>query len=278
MRRLANGNRVHCKTATGDLVIGKVSSRKGKTIRVVSYDNRRYTNSAGTDPARRILTKTIRPVNDGVFVFDTQFDNKATATRRQSSRFWEEFCFAADWTFGYERVHSLDDVAFFLSKRIIPQPFIVFSGHGSDSRGWELSNGEALAFARTANGGVCIGACAAAKGRCKHGTDEEELCPSFRNLEIRKENEAKVLLFSSCLMGRNPRLCEGIKEALRATAVLAYSTPISDELCCLAEPQLLSLIAMGKKPGDAAELIRTNMDPWKTVISSGKKRYPLECF
>jgi len=63
-----------------------------------------------------------------------------------------------------------------------------------------------------------------------------------------------------------------------AKAVIAYSSPIDDHLCFLAEPQLVGLLQNGFSASRAVAQVRANMAPWKSSLSKGKKKYPLECF
>ncbi|MGL6507973.1 hypothetical protein ACSZOC_19625 [Aeromonas hydrophila] len=56
---------------------------------------------------------------NGVRVFDTVLDGKNTRdmVSRNSADFWKPFCKSAGWNFNYERIHSLNDLKYFFSKK-----------------------------------------------------------------------------------------------------------------------------------------------------------------
>ncbi|MNE69827.1 hypothetical protein D3C80_1655780 [compost metagenome] len=71
---------------------------------------------------------------NGIRVFDTVLDGKNTRdmVSRNSADFWRPFCKSAGWSFNYERIHSLDDLKYFFSKKI-KEDIIIFSGHGNEN-------------------------------------------------------------------------------------------------------------------------------------------------
>lgn len=81
---------------------------------------------------------------NGIRVFDTVLDGKNTRdmVSRNSADFWRPFCKSAGWNFNYERIHSLDDLKYFFSKKI-KEDIIIFSGHGNEN-GFYFSNGDCL--------------------------------------------------------------------------------------------------------------------------------------
>jgi hypothetical protein len=280
MARLALETHVRFKTADRKTHFGRVTHQRGRTYRVVDYDGARF----GTDertPARRVVAKSMTEAKSGVFVFDTQLDSAwSTSATRAGAGFWREVCNAAGWSFAYERVHSLQDLLYFLKERTIPQRVLVFNGHGDKMDGFGLTNGDTLGCRVTPNGETCVASCSAgSKRRCMHNPDGNQRCPEFRRLRLKPENAGKVIVFSSCLMGKNRKLCLELKKMLRAEAVVAYSDEIKDNLCFFAEPQLVSLVLdRDCSPGDAVAKVRDNMQPWKPVVAKWKKRYPLECY
>lgn len=147
---------------------------------------------------------------NGIRVFDTVLSGrniKDTVTRN-SADFWKPFCHSAGWHFSYERVHSLNDLEFFFSKKI-KEDVIIFSGHGNED-GFHLSNGE-----------------------------------TFSGVEIQnfaKKNYGKVIIFSSCLIGKNENLCKQFKTYFNASAVFSYKHEMLDRFCFLYESILLTSI------------------------------------
>jgi len=148
----------------------------------------------------------------GVRVFDTVLDsrNLKDTTTRSSSSFWKEFCQASDWSFSYERIHSLADLQVFL-KKTIKEDFIIFSGHGNDS-GWHMTNGDALSP------------------------------QTLSELDINDKNRNKNVIFSSYLMATNDDVCFKIKKLLFAKRIFAYRHIMQDRFCFLNESILLTLI------------------------------------
>lgn len=148
----------------------------------------------------------------GVRVFDTVLNSrniKDTVTRNSSS-FWKEFCTVSGWSFSYERIHSLTDLKYFLS-RTIKEDFIIFSGHGDES-GWHMTNGDVLS------------------------------AESSAEIKLHKNNIDKNLIFSSCLIANNDELCRELKRNLQAKRLFAYRHNMLDAFCFLNESILLNQI------------------------------------
>lgn len=152
---------------------------------------------------------------NGVRVFDTILDsrNLKDTVGRNSADFWKPFCKSAGWKFSYERVHSLNDLEFFFNRKI-KEDVIIFSGHGNED-GFHLSNGEVLDpdfF-----------------GRCKENA-------------FTKKNHGKIIIFSTCLIGRNRALAADFKECFGAEMLFSYRHLMSDRFCFLNESVLLTMI------------------------------------
>ncbi|WP_373047318.1 hypothetical protein [Vulgatibacter sp.] len=239
------GTRVRFQVETEEQVegvTGVVTYQRGRTIRLVDSHGRRYTNARSK--GANIALTAVRPIRFGLFVFDTRLD-RSLASQRQAGRFWQEYCDCAGWSQGSERVHSLEDLRYFLG-RAIPGDVLIFSGHGHESRGFRLSNGELL------------------DGRKK--------------LEINPANHDKVVLFSSCQVGRTEKMAQRLRESLQARAIIAYSTDVLDDIAFVAEPLLLQLLAAGKSPTVATEMVAAALDPWKTLNQRRARRFPLVCY
>lgn len=149
-------------------------------------------------------------------VFDTVLSHKRNgdSVTRNSADFWKPFCDASDWGFNYERVHSLDDLEFFLSRKI-KEDVIIFSGHGNEE-GFSLSNRDWI--------------------------DESW------GFSMPEKNRDKKIIFSSCLIGNNPDLCEELKTIFKASHLFAYKHKIQDRFCFTLESILLTL--MDEKNGN----------------------------
>lgn len=238
---------VRFRTHDGRSMHGKVTMTKGKAVRVVDIEGRRYTTSPH-GVGVRIQLKSIRPVWAGVFLFDTQLD-RGCRSQRRGEVFWREYCRHAGWTFAYERVHSLSDLRYFLHDRTIKEPVLVFNGHGSSETGWQLSNRECL------------------------DADTE--------ISVSPVNRDKVVIFSACGMGSNPTLCQSLKRKLGATDVIAYRTTIDDAIAFVAEPLLIQLLNAEYEPGKIGPLVekvRSVLDPLKTLNERNAKKFPLVCY
>src|ERR1700730_1683376 len=121
----------------------------------------------------------------GISVLETHLD-KGWRSRRQAARFWEEYCQSANWTFAWERVHSLADLNYVLGDRTIDEYVLLFNGHGSSSEGWHLSNGD------------------------RFNLDSA--------LKVNDKNKHKVVMFSSCDIGLNEKLLRHYRNQLAALA------------------------------------------------------------
>ncbi|SQH76200.1 conserved protein of unknown function [Shewanella benthica] len=145
---------------------------------------------------------------NGIRVFDTVLDgrNIKDTVSRNAADFWKPFCKSAGWKFSHERVHSLSDLEYFFSKKI-KEDIIIFSGHGNEN-GFYLSNGE-----------------------CFSG---EELT-KFPN-----KNHGKIVIFSSCLIGKNKELTEKLKLYFNSQILISYRHLMYDRFCFLNESILLT--------------------------------------
>jgi hypothetical protein len=150
---------------------------------------------------------------NGIRVFDSILDGKKNkdTVSRNAADYWKAFCHSAGWDFSYERIHSLTDLEFFMSRKI-KEDVIIFSGHGyagkENENGFHLSNKE-----------VYCG-------------QPEIIMPM--------KNHGKTVIFSSCLMGKNDLLAQTIKSALGADYLFAYKHLMYDRFCFLNESILLT--------------------------------------
>lgn len=185
-------------------------------------------------------------------VFDTILkNNKGNSAARNSSDFWKPFCDASDWKFNYERIHSLQDVEFFFSKKI-KEDIIIFSGHGCDKNGFLLSNGDKI-----------------------DGTVD------FTKVA---GNAGKIVIFSSCLIGGNESLATSIKLSFAAHTLFAYRHEIEDRFCFLNESILLTMMGHkrenGKKSftsGDFDDFVEKTRF-MKNINQKSVKTHPLVMF
>jgi hypothetical protein len=147
---------------------------------------------------------------NGVRVFDTVLDGRRIkdTVSRNSADFWKPFCKSAGWTFSHERVHSLSDLEYFFSKKI-KEEVLIFSGHGNEN-GFYLSNGE-----------------------CFTGNE-------IKNFP--HKNHGKLIIFSSCLIGKNEDLAQKLKSYFNSQVLFAYRHLMSDRFCFLNESILLTSI------------------------------------
>ena len=193
---------------------------------------------------------------NGIRVFDTVLDSrkKKDTVGRNSADFYKSFCTASGWGFSHERVHSLSDLEFFLSRKV-HEDVIVFSGHG-DENGFHLSNGDVFN-------------------------------PSFEsnlNVKLSSRNEGKIVIFASCLIGRNAELCMDFKDFFGAKSVFAYKHEVLDQYCFLYESILLSSIGYLWNEKNRSfnqsqfEEFKANTAFMKNMNRKGVKSHPLEMF
>lgn len=146
-------------------------------------------------------------------LFDTilNINNKST-TDRNYQEIWSAYTKLKGWKFFYERMHSFSDAEFFLSKSI-SEDVIIFSGHGGKSPGFILSNGDSL------------------------------MPEDLEKIDIKKTTENKFIVFAACGIGRNTKLLQQYKTALKAKRIFAYKHDVSDEYCFLFESILMEFIS-----------------------------------
>jgi hypothetical protein len=245
MATFDRGDWVKFTDAAGRPKRGHVSSAKGRTVRLVDLDGRQYSTSAAAR-GQKVSFSSIQSIDGGVFVLDTQLDRR-WRHRRESARFWEEYCRHAEWKFGFERVHSLGDLEYFFFKRQIPYPVVILSGHGDGDTGWEMTNGDML-----------------------------NIEADFR---VAEKNKGKVLLLSACGIGKNARLCRHLKEVFGARAIIAYTNDVNDDICFLVEPALMQLLfETSHNPSKCVEIVREAFEPWKNINVARAKKFPLVCY
>jgi len=220
---------------------GRVTRRVPRGLRIKGADGRGYTTTTGR--GRRIRANDLRHAAFGVFVLDTYLD-RSLYSERQAADFWQSYCQAAEWSYGYERVHSLADLQYFLGRRRIREEVIVLSGHGHRDRGFKLTNGERIDV--------------------------------NTQLLVHPSNRHKVYLLSACQLGANSELCLTLLQKLSARAVVAYSRDIRDDHCFIAEPYLLQLMASQVEVGEAVEQVGEML----TALGGGKgaARFPLHAY
>lgn len=151
----------------------------------------------------------------GVRVFDTILDgrNLKDTVGRNSSDFWRPFCKSAGWDFSAERVHSLADLEYFFSRKI-KENVIIFSGHGN-ADGFHLSNGDVF------DGGFSS---------------------QYENIKFSAKNHGKIVIFSSCYIGKNLDLSYHLKNYFSAEMLFSYRHLMHDRFCFLNESILLTMI------------------------------------
>jgi hypothetical protein len=243
-RDIPKGNWVSFQTDAGESHRGHITEKHGRAVRIVDSQGKRYTTSRERR-GEKIRFKSIRALQMGVFVLDTQLDKQWTS-RRRGAVFWEEYCSHAGWRFAYERVHSLDDLRYILGNRVIQEHVLIFNGHGHRADGWQLSNGEKL--------------------------------DGNTSLKIHPKNRHKLIIFSSCEIGANARVCQALRQLFMAKAVIGYSSSVDDDFCFLVEPALLQLVANTEKsPADAVALVARQLDPWKFINKKGATMFPMRC-
>ncbi len=146
----------------------------------------------------------------GVRVFDTILDGakRKDTVSRNAADFWRPMCKSAGWAYSHERVHSLADLKYFFSKKI-EENVIIFSGHG-EVDGFHLSNGEVFTPDALA--------------------------------DFPDKNAGKIVIFSSCFIGKNAELTLAFKQYFAAFRLFAYTELMYDRFCFLNESILLTLM------------------------------------
>ncbi|MCX7112179.1 MAG: hypothetical protein NTX45_19040 [Proteobacteria bacterium] len=189
----------------------------------------------------------------GIRVLDTilSSDKNGDSVTRNSADFWRPFCSASGWKFNFERLHSLADVKYFFSIPI-KENVIIFSGHGDETDGFYLSNGDKI--------------------------------DGNNNFKINQKNHGKIIIFSSCLIGKREELANGIKRFFGAKHLFAYQHIMEDRFCFLNESILLTMI--DRKFENGQQKFTDNnfidftleTDFMKNMNKKGVKNHPLVMF
>lgn len=189
----------------------------------------------------------------GIRVFDTILSTKKNgdSVTRNSADFWRPFCAASGWKFNFERIHSLADIEYFFNLPI-RENVIIFSGHGNHEDGFYLSNNEKI--------------------------------DGNHNFSINPKNRGKIIIFSSCLIGKNADLSARIKDFFGAKALFAYQHIMYDRFCFLNESILLTMIGRKLENGRLT-FTQKNFEDFveqthfmKNMNKRGVKKHPLLMF
>lgn len=184
----------------------------------------------------------------GVRVFDTVLDSakRKDTVSRNSSDFWRPMCKSAGWACSYERVHSLVDLEYFFSKKI-EENVIIFSGHG-EVDGFHLSNGDVFT---------------------------PQSLSAFPD-----KNKGKIVIFSSCYIGKNEELSLGFKNYFDAAKVFAYRELMYDRFCFLNESILLTMMESSTNNFTDASFrdFQVKTDFLKNLNKKSVKNHPMVMF
>lgn len=190
-------------------VYARVTDTDGRRIRMVTMSGRRYSTEQ-ENGFEYIVRSNVKNYIFGVYVFDTILDlEECNTTSRCAANFWTAFCNASGWAINYERIHSRADLRYFLRKRTIYERVMIFNGHGEEE-GLLLSNGSLV---------------------------------NANLFEVTVENSNKIVILSSCLIGRNGDLSMSLLNAFHADILFAYRYEVSDNICFLIESLLLTLLS-----------------------------------
>jgi hypothetical protein len=233
------------------LMRGWVTDNSERGILLKGVDGKAY--SSKTMPGHtRYDTGTLGVEDFGVRVFDTILtDSGGNTTSRRSHAYWEEFCKASEWNFNYERIHSKSDLEYFFGSEEYPmtEQIFIFNGHGLDT-GFTLSNGDVIS--------------------------------KPDDFEVFGSNRKKILIFSSCLVGKNKALALNLKKLFDAEAIFAYTEEVSDSFCYLVESYLLTLLYseffytdnfQGLK--EILQITRKGTDIFRKLEMPGVSQHPL---
>lgn len=225
--------------------LGAITSKEGKLLRIKGDDGKIYVNTKKTGKRGVVVTNITRH-NFGIMVFDTRLD-RGFRSKRQAAHFFEEYALHAGWSFASERIHNIESLQYFMQKRKLPEEIIIFSGHGNETTGFSFCDGPML-------------------------NDDTS------DIEPRKDNWGKILIFSSCLLGSNESLCMGLLKKFKAKALITYRTTMFDQYCFLAEIFLLQMLAHNAPPEKAVENVKDALKPMKNFIQKGIRSFPMVCF
>lgn len=268
---LWKGQRVRAKVeGRAGLIVGRITKNENGVYRVKDDKGQLYTTRRAPN-GRGKLIKEPEPVPPSIFVFDTMLDEQDFKGQRQAGGFWKKFCVAASWDFNSTSVHSLVDLGRFLSKPI-PSSVIIFNGHGYDGKNAVNQAGLSLSFGDV----FCPEQENFIPRQWILGTDSSG---NKVEADLHPENRSKLVVFSSCLIGNNPELCESFRDFFRARAVVAYSRVTYDDICFLAEPLIVYLIeSCGFTPKRAVEHVRETLRPLRSIMARRLRAFPIQCF
>lgn len=163
-------------------------------------------STKATTRQKEVFTPKIR-------LFDTILNVRHKNTvARNSSDVWKAYTQLTGWGFNYERMHTIADADFFLTKAI-SEDVLIFSGHGDNEDGFCLSNEKPL--------------------------KPEDIAAFSKEVGTAD----KFIILSACRIGRNAALLNEYKEAFQAQRVFAYRHDVIDNYCFLLESILLEYLS-----------------------------------
>lgn len=259
--------------------VGRVVKRDGRTYSVFTFDRRQL----------KVDGRRLRRSQETVVLLESNLSGGRSAMRSDQQRraglmFEEFFRSCGGITVLRERVHSIVDLAYFMTKARSPEVhFIHYGGHGwSGTRyGEQLASGLALTTEflwlpevkeevierRLAKGGM----------KAVDRRRNQEALDAYQN--VRRcfgKLAGKVLVFSTCEVGRPGGFAQYVSKVSGARAVIAYNSTVWDGQTNAAEVLLFwQLMAMQSKKMTVAALVRGLRESSPRVLGH---KLPIVCY
>lgn len=272
----------------GQLVSTRVAT-KTHVGRVVRRDGRTYTVFTFGRKQLKVDGRKLRRSKETVVLLESNLSDGRAAMRSDRQRraglmFEEFFRSCGEISVLREKVHSVVDLAYFMKKARTPEVhFVHYGGHGwSGTRsGGRLASGLALTTEflslPTSDQEVIerrlkrTGMKAAERRRLQADlASYENLSRCFAKLD------GKVLVFSTCEVGRPGGFAQYVSKISGARAVIAYNSTVWDGQTNAAEVLLFwQLMAMQSKKMTVAAIVRELRESSPRVLGH---KLPIVCY
>lgn len=224
----------------GQKLTGRVTGLLDKKRRVV----------ADTGERAEVLVRGLKPALDKVLILESRLDRSVRLSKRTYAPMLKQLLEAYSGVeVFHERVHSEDDLAYFLRTegRKLSTRFIHYMGHGK-YRGGKKATLE-----------LTLGP-----------VDLQDRAEIFSGLK------GSIIIFSCCEVGANAQVLIHIKEVSGAAAVIGYRKEVVDTYTNLAEALLYDRLFANVSPQKAVKIVGDVMLQMG-IRSAGTRKPVLVC-
>jgi hypothetical protein len=258
--------------------VGRVVKRTGRRYNVFTFDRRQLTCDG----------RTLRRAKETFLFLESNLSTGKNAMRtdrqRRAGVLFEEYFRAFHMNVLRERVHSVQDLAFFLKRARDPSiQFVHYNGHGDSGEriGGRIESAlhlttERLRLPARSEASIARSLASTKVSKAERRELEQDLDDYARLHKCFANLDDKIVLFSACDVGRPGGLAQYVSEISGAKAVIAYSENVFDYQTNAAEALLYwQLVCMQSKKMTPAKIVAQLRETSPRVLAH---KLPIVCY